>query len=76
MRMRACSRRVTFMRPSLIKGGGIGVVALKHPAEVDAIVRRIDERIARRLRSDLGPRPLRDIGFERGFRSAVRRLIP
>src|SRR5216683_6636303 len=64
MRMRACSGRLTFMRPSLIKGGRIGVVALKHPAEIDAVVRRIDERIARRLRSDLGSRPLHRIGFQ------------
>jgi hypothetical protein len=39
-------------------------VALKHPTEVDAIVGRIDERIARRLRSDLEPRPLHHIGFQ------------
>ncbi len=44
--------------------GRIGVVALKHPAEVDAIVRRIDERIVRRLPSDLGSRPLHRIGFQ------------
>ncbi len=32
--------------------------------EIDAVVRRIDERIARRLRSDLGSRPLHRIGFQ------------
>jgi hypothetical protein len=44
--------------------GRIGVVALKHPAEVDAIVRRIDERIVRCIRSDLELRPLHRIGFQ------------
>jgi len=39
-------------------------MALKHSAEVDAIARRIGERIARRLRSDLGPQPLHHAGFE------------
>ena len=43
---------------------GIGILAFKHPAEVDAIVCGIDERVAQRLRRDLERRPLHGIGFQ------------
>ena len=39
-------------------------MAFKHPAEIDAVIGRVDERIAHRIGGDLESRSLRGIGFQ------------